>query len=230
MHVEPPEGRLATLKDFAKHYAMIVVSILTALALEQALEAWHHREAAEQSAHEVEAELRDSLSQVKDAMQANAAREKALDAVATKLEAAILAGTPADRMRAEIIRPFTKDPAHGLGFAFPTLPREAWERAIANQSAAWIAPARLGKFSSAYTAEREIPPLAYQGMSMLMDGHSLIDAMVDAKLDRVDPVQYLKVLRHYESALGTVQSNLDELRKAIGDAVAGGEAPAASAH
>ena len=46
MHLELPRTRLQSLKDFIKHYLMIVLSILTALGLEAWIEHVHHKHAA----------------------------------------------------------------------------------------------------------------------------------------------------------------------------------------
>ena len=47
MHLELPRVRIHSLKDFIKHYLMIVLSILTALGLEAWIEHAHHAHAAE---------------------------------------------------------------------------------------------------------------------------------------------------------------------------------------
>jgi hypothetical protein len=138
MHVKPLEGRVETLRDFIRNYAMFVASILTALALEQAGVTWHDHRAASAATIEIEAEV-----------------------IAT------------------VIQPAVK--RFGVGLAFPTLQREAWERAVVNPSAAHIEAARLGRFSTAHAAQRDIGQLAFQGMSMLLSGTRLIDAINDAE-------------------------------------------------
>ena len=47
MHFELPRVRIHSMKDFIKHYLMIVLSILTALGLEAWIEHAHHAHAAE---------------------------------------------------------------------------------------------------------------------------------------------------------------------------------------
>ena len=46
MHIELPKIRLHSLREFATHYLMIVLSILTALGLEAWIERVHHERAA----------------------------------------------------------------------------------------------------------------------------------------------------------------------------------------
>jgi hypothetical protein len=52
MHFEVPKAK--KFKEFGGEYVMIVISILTALALEQGLEALHHRHLAHEAADQDE--------------------------------------------------------------------------------------------------------------------------------------------------------------------------------
>lgn len=226
MHVEPPEGRLASLKDFLKHYAMIVVSILTAIGLEQGLEAWHHHEEAERATVAITSELRANLAALDAAVARNGDRIPPLGAVAEKVRAALAAGRPAEEIRTGIIQPAL--PRLTIGFELPDLGREAWERAVAGRSAEYIESDRLGRFSAAYAAQRDIPPLAYASIGMIFDGPRLIDALSDARLDRVDPLEFLHAIEHYELAVNSLRSNLEDLRTKVVAAV--NVAPAPGAH
>jgi hypothetical protein len=217
MHIEPPEGRLHTLKEFGRHYAMIVLSILTALGLEAAIETWHYHHAAEAATHEIAQELGANLHDLRQAIARNERHRVELHRIYSQLVDAITQGRPAEEVRAKIVAPAMDELR--IGFEFPSLQREAWERAVANQSAAHIAAERLGKFSAAYTAQRDIPPLAYQGMTMLLDGSRMEDVLTDARIGRVDPVALLHVVRQNEAATGAVMGNLGELEEALAAAL-----------
>ena len=69
MHIEPPNTRLATYKDFAKHYLMIVLSILTALGLEAWIEHAHHAHAAEAASLHIRTELQANLADVRTSIE-----------------------------------------------------------------------------------------------------------------------------------------------------------------
>ena len=56
MHFEVPKSK--KLKEFGGEYVMIVISILTALALEHAVQTIHHKHLAHEAADKIEAELR----------------------------------------------------------------------------------------------------------------------------------------------------------------------------
>ncbi len=71
MHFEVPRIRMHSLRDFAQHYFMIVLSILTALGLEQWIEHTHHRHAAELASEQIETELRGTLDSIHGALDNN---------------------------------------------------------------------------------------------------------------------------------------------------------------
>ncbi|HUA81542.1 MAG TPA: hypothetical protein VL997_14285, partial [Dyella sp.] len=91
MHLELPQEPLKGIKDFLKHYLMIVLSILTALGLEAWIEHAHHAHAASAASAQIKEELRTDLDSVRDTVAKN---EKVLqrlsrldDLVATALTA-----------------------------------------------------------------------------------------------------------------------------------------------
>src|SRR5471032_1999554 len=64
MHFEVP-SLPHSVKEFAAHYVMIVVSILTALGLEALIAHLHHEHSAENAQHAIETELRTNLSELR---------------------------------------------------------------------------------------------------------------------------------------------------------------------
>ena len=65
MQVEHPHAPPASLREFIRQYAMIVLSILTALALERAVIDLHDRGAARDSRVRIEAEIAGNLAELK---------------------------------------------------------------------------------------------------------------------------------------------------------------------
>lgn len=213
MHVEPPEGRLESAKDFLKHYGMIVLSILTALGLEQGLEAWHRHESGVEAAAQIQHELQANLDEVRHVLAYNEKRSGPLQARVQALSDAIAAGASRETLMETQVRPSLKEFA--LDFNLPNLEREAWERAVASHAAASIDDERLGKYSAAYAAQRDALPLAWQGFGMMLNGPRMLDAVEDAKLGTVAPVEYLHVLRQYATAVDVAQSSLYDLEASL---------------
>src|SRR5690348_9029803 len=71
MHLELPNTRLASFRDFAKHYLMIVLSILTALGLEAWIEHAHHVQAAAQANLHIRTELLANLADIRKSIRTN---------------------------------------------------------------------------------------------------------------------------------------------------------------
>src|ERR1700755_1208212 len=68
MHVEPLEKLPRSVREFLSHYSMIVLSILTALALEQGLVRLEHHHEAERARLEIEQEIDGNRRQVENSL------------------------------------------------------------------------------------------------------------------------------------------------------------------
>ena len=79
MLFEFPKVRIDSLKDFAKHYLMIVLSILTALGLEAWIDHAHHQLAAATASAQIEMEIRDNMTEAHTDLQHDVAQLKRLD-------------------------------------------------------------------------------------------------------------------------------------------------------
>lgn len=208
--------RVASIKDYAIHYSLIVLGILTALGLEQCIESRHHRVVADAAIQSIEAELRENLKEVDDARKANAERSGQLKAVREKIVAAINAGEPSTQVMADIV---SLGPL-AVGFAVPTLQRDAWEAALISQAVAHMPATKAAIFSGVYAAQRDIAQTWLQ-----MGSSGLITRMgnfaIDRQLNRGDPAEFAKGLMEAELLLGGTSSNIATLRQALADAVGG---------
>jgi hypothetical protein len=213
MHFEVPKLRMHSLREFAQHYLMIVLSILTALGLEQWIERVHHRHAADDASTRIEAELRTNIKDLRAARASNEARLeplKALDALITSdLRSGVPAGTLNEHIRAH------KD-AFVISISWPTLYSQAWDVAVANQSASWINVDLLRHYSAAYAAQREAATWMTYDSTITLDAHHMVDlrTRIDLGLD-VDPVDYVSVLRQMISTASETQSHLEQTERQL---------------
>ncbi len=180
MHVEPPGHAPQTIKDFAIHYLMIVVGILTAVGIEQAIEAVHHRELAAQATEQIEEELRSNLRESSSTLAENRKRLAALKATEEAVASDVLKGdaTPATFR--------TRLQALAIGTATPTLRRDAWEAAIANQALTYVDAAAVRRYSEGYSAQREAIQTILATFSLGNWPGQLQASIVDARLGKVD--------------------------------------------
>jgi len=103
MHFEVPKAK--TFKEFGGEYLMIVISILTALALEHAVQTWHHRHLAHEASEKMQIELKQNIRDVKEVLAFNEPKRKALEQAREQMLAAIHAKTS----DAELMRRFEQE-------------------------------------------------------------------------------------------------------------------------
>lgn len=219
--------KVHSVRDFVREYLMIVLGILTALGLEHLVSSQHHRHEAEEARQRIVAELRTNLAEVRAAREQNIQRMKPVIALTEQLRGQIKAGMA----RPEINRRLYEQ-VHDklvLGYVWPTLRHEAWDVVVANQSATYIDADALRRYSAAYAAQRDAGSML-QGATALMNGPRLLDALADLELQRVDPVEFLKVLGHLQATTSAAQSNVRQLQTDLESTLAAeGEAPDAVA-
>ena len=217
MHIEPPNTRLASFKDFAKHYLMIVLSILTALGLEAWIEHVHHAHAAVTASTQIEAEIRSNLAEVDTDAQMDARQLQKLGAIRNAVIHDLQSNTPDDAMRQHILA-LTKG-GFDLQLQFPTLRHEAWDVAVANQSASWIDSARMQRYSAAYANARDSVTLMREDTAILMNGTGMVDTIADLDTGQVDPHRFLHVVSQMVAMIDQTTQNLRILKKQLAAAL-----------
>ena len=101
MHLEPLEKLPRSVREFLSHYAMIVLSILTALALEQVALTLEHRHEGARAKEEIEQEIASNHQQALDSLRATEENAKAWQALLDRTIAGIRDGSGTN----EIFRP-----------------------------------------------------------------------------------------------------------------------------
>ena len=223
MHIEPPKVSMHSVKEFVTHYLMIVLSVLTALGLEALLEHMHHVHAAEAAQQAIETELADNVAQIRSTMQDNATRLVPMQALDQRLTDELRSGKPKAEIVAEISA-LARANKIDVGLYIPSLRHEAWDVAVANQSATWIDQAMLTRYAGAYALQRlnESLPTA-----KAIDFPRLVDAVTDARVGNVDPGAFLRSIHQAAVALRALQSELDALQGTLLHALPADKADAA---
>jgi hypothetical protein len=217
MHFEVPRVRLHSFREFASHYLMIVVSILTALGLEALIENAHHRHAAEAAQRAIETELRLNIEGVRHAIQENEKRLKPLAALDDGLSEALSRHVPDAELSARIAE--RAKAGIDLGLFVPTLRHEAWDVAVANQSVGWIEPSELGRLSAAYSSVHDATNSA--GIyTPLFDGPRFVDAVTDARTQAANPREFVRALHQAVVTLSATESRLLALEQILQRALA----------
>lgn len=209
MHLEIPKQKLHSLKEFASHYLMIVLSILTALGLEQWIEHVHHEQAAETASRQIEAELANDLSEIKQSEQRNQENLTPLLELDKLITADVKAGTDSKTINEHI-------QAHKQQFvitiSWPIFASQAWDVAVANQSVSWIPAERLNRYSGAYANQRHVSTWLSQDSTVLLSAPHMLDVRTQLELGRsVDPVDFVAVVRQMIVTMQGAQSHLQQL-------------------
>jgi len=215
MHLELPQGALHSMKDFAKHFVMIVISILTALGLEAWIENTHHRHAAESARIQIDAEVRLNLQDIRKIRAHDMERMKELN----RLRDVLVEDIKANASQATIEQHVHDNASDGifLDVRWPVLRHAAWDVAVADQSAGWMENGRLGRYSSVYALQQRADALIGQDEVMVLNGPRMFDALIDLQTGSIQPRELLHVVAQMAALLGETAQSLDSLDKRISD-------------
>ena len=221
MHLELPKMRLHSLWDFTKHYLMIVLSILTALGLEAWIERSHHAHAAEAANRHIRAEIEVNLSDVRLSIKTNDSLIKPLIELSDTVSADIRAGATAAVINQHIQARRT---SFKLSVNWPTVASQAWDVAVANQSASWMDDADLRRYSAAYADLHEASNWLTHDSIILLNAPSMAALRTRIDLDApVDPLEFATVLRQMISTSQEIQSHLHQLEGHLAHALERGD-------
>jgi len=220
MHFEVPKAK--TFKEFGGEYLMIVISILTALALEQVVQTVHHRHLADEATQKIEAELRTNRKELAEVLEHNEGDVRRIQKTGQELLQAILNKTSDD----VLMRRFHAEwkPSVVLAIKVPTLRREAWEAALANQAVTWMPSEKVERYASAYANIRDVQLLSTGGSIGFLDGPRMRDTMSDVQMGTATPRDMFRLLNQMLSAYSSIDGNLDGLQTVLGKAVGAGPA------
>jgi hypothetical protein len=216
MHIELPKARLRSLKEFATHYLMIVLSILTALGLEAWIERVHHEHAAAEATVKIEAEIRENLAQIKEKRDHDFARMHALE----KIRDGLVADLKAHASTSVISQHIHEADPDGLylDWRWPVMRRDAWDVAVANQSASWMDADRLRRYSSIYAEQNTSTTIIVEDVATVFSGQRTADIMVDMQMDDYQPRELLHVVNQMAGVASEAAHSLDSLARRM-DAV-----------
>jgi hypothetical protein len=213
MHFELPEASVHSLKDFAKHYLMIVLSILTALSLEAWIEHAHHERAAAEASARIEAEIHQNSVEIKQARDHDRDRMLSLG----KLRDSLLSDLKT-HATATVIDQHLHSTVGGefyLDGRWPTLRHEAWDVAVANQSAGWIDTERLRHYSSVYAEQNTKAAIVANETTAVLSESRMADAMIDIRAGDYQPRELLHITNQMVGLLSEEVNALDYLDREI---------------
>lgn len=216
MHVEVPKAK--TFKAFGGEYLMIVISILTALALEHGVQTWHHGHLAHEAAEKMDVELHRTIKEVTAALENNEKKRLALHQVRDQL----LAGIRGKTSDAELMSRYDKEwrEMMRLDMDTPTMHREAWETAVANQAVTWLPREALERYAVAYSVMRDTSTLNYSATMSFLDAPRLMNIYSNAQMGVSNPQELYRAASQMVMAYDNLDSNLKSLNTLLQNVVA----------
>jgi hypothetical protein len=202
-----------SLREFSKQYLMIVLSILTALGLDAWVEHTQHASAAAEASQQIEMELRANLADLQASLQKNTANLQPLKQFDDAVGADIRSHLPDDAINRHI-QALRKQ--FRLSMRWPTFNTQAWDVAIANQSASWMNTDDLRRYSSAYAEQRDVSNWMAHDSTVALNAQRQV--MLQTRLDLgipVDPVEFDGILRQMIGTMSETQSQLEQAKAVI---------------
>jgi hypothetical protein len=213
MHTPESHAAPSNLRDFLRSYAMIVLSILTALGFERAAVALHDRNAARDSKMRIERELEADAADLRASMDKNKANMDAARTILKTLLAAITAGKADSAATAVIMSDSVR--AH-LSINEVSWQRDAWDAAIADQSASHLAQADLQSYAQIYAQARD----SIEAFHVVVTGQligQVPEVQLSAMLNRLDAHDCALLLVRYLAAIQQV----NDIEGALADSISG---------
>lgn len=224
MHVEPLEKLPRSVREFLSHYAMIVLSILTALALEQVALSLEHRHEGARAKEEIEQEIASNHDKVLESLRATEANADAWHALLARTLAGMREGSSTNESRIEAL--------HEAGSLFrdatPSLKSTAWDAAIADHSVNYLSHEDLSRYSELYAFQRMFSQILWDTLrdSAVRDISQITLAV---SLDKADAYQTAATLNSRMRTISIMQSQLAQLETALREAHTGSGDNAAAA-
>ncbi len=206
MHVEPLEKLPRSVREFLSHYAMIVVSILTALALEQVALGLEHRHEGQRAKEEITQEIASNRKGVEDSLKATRANAEAWSALLKRAVADARSKEGSNENRLAIL----KESGPLYFDALPSLKNSAWDAAIADHSVNYLDHEALSRYSDLYASQR----LFMQAMwDTLRDNgvRNLAEITQAVYMQKADPGPTIAALNSRLLTIRIIQSQLEQL-------------------
>ena len=213
MHVEPLEKLPRSVREFLSHYSMIVLSILTALALEQVALRLEHRHEGARAKEEIEQEIASNHQQVRASLKLTLENAQAWEALLQRTIVGIKDGSASNDSRIATLRealPLFHD-------ALPSLKSTAWDAAISDHSVNYLDHDDLTRYSQLYTFQRQFSQALWDTLrdSAVRDVSQISLAVA---LDKADAEQTVATLNSRMRTIDIMRSQLGQLEQALGDA------------
>lgn len=204
MDIHPPTGAVHSLRDYVIHLSMVVIGILIALALENALGQHHAHELAGRATHDMLAEIRSNDAQIAESLPTLEGLQKQLQQLLTTQKQAIDA-------RRNHAPPPPDAPVESNSLAIPVLSNAAWNSALAMQAVGRIDVDTAEMLSRIYSTQLEVKDLQKRFLEVALLFEIYAGRPSNDTVDRME--DRLGALQQLAAALQNLLNGYRELLK-----------------
>ena len=214
MHVEPLEKLPRSVREFLSHYAMIVLSILTALALEQAVLGIEHHHQGERARHEIEQEIEANRHAVHESLAATRDYAKVWEELLARTVTQVNAGQSTN----ESLLATIEEARRHFGDSMPALKTAAWDAALSDHAVDYLQHEEVTRFADLYAFQRFFSQALWDTLRDNLS-HSLSDVSLPQLLGKAEPVATIAMLNTRVRTLRIMESQLAQMEQAMGVAL-----------
>jgi hypothetical protein len=211
-----PAPKPRSLKNFAGEYVMIVLSIVTALALENGVRQFHQAREAREAARNLDAEIAANLTEVRSVIGHSESEIKRITRLREVLLADIKAGASD---REAIMHAVEVSKGHfNVNIRTPSLQREAWDVAVANQALSFMPQDQLMGYARQYAHMRDTQAVLLGAGGSFIDWPQLSDTMSNMEMNDITARGLYRVLTQMSFVHESNANNMRSLVKLLATA------------
>lgn len=210
---EAASPKARSFKIFAGEYVMIVLSIVTALALENGVRQWHQAREAREAARNLDAEIAVNLTEMRTVIAHSDGEIKRLARLRETLLADIRAGV-GDREAIKHVM-IESGERFTVSIRTPSLQREAWDVAVANQALSFMPQDQLQRYARQYANMRDIQSMLLGAGGSFIDRPQLSNVMSNLEMNDITARELYRVLAQMSLVHESNRNNMRTLEKLL---------------
>lgn len=212
-HREAVLPKVRRWKIFAGEYVMIVLSIMTALALENGVRQWHQAREAQEAARNLDAEIAVNLAEMRTVIAHNDAEIQRIRRLRKILLKDIKAGVGDKEAIKNLMT--ASNMSFNLNIHAPSLQREAWDVAVANQALSFMPQEQLLRYAKQYASMRDIQTMLVGSGNSFMDMPQLSNTMSNLQMNDITARELYRSLTQMSFVHESNGGNMRALEKLL---------------
>jgi hypothetical protein len=213
IEIHPITEPIQSLKEFAGHYLLIVLGIVTALGLEQWRDRRHKEQRGREALAAIDAEVQANLENLRNVDRSLTIQIDRLKMYEERLGGRSFAVHDLASRSAALRSDIANGPDFGIQLA--TVQRSAWDAAVATHALEHIAQQQVASYAKAYAGADAAVSLARSFVTgpLIMETMRHIDAYV--RQESSDALRFAQGLRELMQVLEILRSNYRKLAEGL---------------